>query len=66
MTSVTGCLSEQPHVQRGLGRVHFHGGVGPHAVDQAYREGQPHNEIREAMRGLTNEPVVVKTDKIVP
>ncbi len=33
---------------------------------EAYRESQPHKEIREATRGLRNEPVVVKTYHIVP
>jgi hypothetical protein len=36
------------------------------ATVEAYRESQPHTEIREATRGLTNEPVAVKTDEIVP
>ena len=32
---------------------------------EAYRESKPHQEIREATRGLTGEPVVVKTYEIV-
>lgn len=31
---------------------------------EAYRESQPHKEIREATRGLTNDAVVVKTYEV--
>jgi quinol monooxygenase YgiN len=33
---------------------------------QAYRESQAHKEIRQATRGLTAEPAVVKTYEIDP
>jgi hypothetical protein len=39
---------------------------GTKMISEAYRESQPHKEIREATRGLTTEPVVVKTYEIVP
>jgi len=67
MISVKGCLSEQLlKCNEVRGEYISMATWDSMASIEAYRESQPHKKIREATRGLTNEPGVVKTYEIVP
>ena len=66
MIKVKGCLSEQLLRGREVPGEYISMATWDSVASiEAYRESKPHQEIREATRGLTNEPVVVKTYEIV-
>jgi heme-degrading monooxygenase HmoA len=66
MITVKGCLSEQLLKSREVPGEYISMATWDSAESiEAYRESQAHKEIRQATRGLTNEPVVVKTYEIV-
>ncbi len=66
MIAVKGCLSEQLlRCNEVRGEYISMATWDSMASIQAYRESQAHKEIREATRGLTNDPVVVKTYEIL-
>jgi heme-degrading monooxygenase HmoA len=66
MIRVKGCLSEQLlRCREAPGEYISMAAWDSAASIEAYRESRPHQEIRQATRGLTIEPVVVKTYEVV-
>ena len=66
MIRVKGCLSEQLLRCREVRGEYISMATWDSIASiEAYRESKAHQEIREATRGITNEPVVVKTYEIV-
>ncbi len=66
MSAIKGCLSEQfLRCKEARGEYISMATWDSLASIQAYRESQAHKEIRDATRGLTPDPVVVKTYEIV-
>ena len=65
MIRVKGCLSEQLLRCREVPGEYISMATWDSVASiEAYRESQAHQEIRQATRGLTTEPVVVKTYEV--